>query len=342
MAFFSDNILIGLDIGSSSIKMAEIRHSKKGMELVTFGSANHNVDLEGHWDSQKLRKLAIIIDDIMTSNKFTGVRTVFSVRSKDVYVTTMDFDASWDKKRIQSEIERQAPYFLPLPPDEMRLSWKQIPMDAASTVYSDKQRISIKALPDSVIDNSKNLLEHINLDGIIIENQTESQIRSLLSSDTGNTILIDIGDTQTTFNMIVNGALRSSSHINIGSGQITKDLSTSLGIDNDTAEYFKRDLHLINLMQLPKPILDFLKVLKVELISFVNLNKKIGQPSNKIVVTGGGIMIPGFSEFFESFELPIYFGNALRQVVVTDDFLPIITPINNQFAAAIGLALWEG
>ncbi len=342
MPLFSDNILIGLDIGSSSIKMAEIRHSKKGLELVTFGSASHNVDLEGHWDSQKLRKLAIIIDDIMTSNKFTGVRTVFSVRSKDVYVTTMDFDASWDKKRIQGEIERQAPYFLPLPPDEMRLSWKQIPMDSASTQYSDKQRISIKALPDSVIDNSKNLLEHINLDGIIIENQTESQIRSLLSADTGNTILIDIGDTQTTFNMIVNGALRSSSHINIGSGQITKDLAASLGVENDTAEYFKRDLHLINLMQLPKPILDFLKVLKVELVSFVNLNKKIGQPSNKIVVTGGGIMIPGFSEFFENFELPIYFGNALRQVIVTDDFLPIITPINNQFAAAIGLALWEG
>jgi type IV pilus assembly protein PilM len=340
-SMFSDNILIGLDIGSSSIKMAEMRHTKNKKELLTFGSATHSLNLDGHWDSQKLRKLSIIIDDIMSSNRFRGVRTVFSVMSKDVYVTTMDFDKSWDKKKIQTEIERQSPYFLPAPPDEMRLSWKQIKMDSISQEFSNKQRISIKALPDFVIDNSKNLLEHINLDGIIIENQTESQIRSLLTGDTGNTVLVDIGDTQSTFNMIVNGSLRSSSHIAIGTGQITKDLANSLGIDMDIAELFKKDLHLINLMQLPKPVLDFFKVLKLELTTFVNLNKKIGQPSNKVVVTGGGIMTAGFTEFFQTFEIPVYFGNSLRDISVNDEFLPIITPLNNQFAAAIGLAIWE-
>lgn len=337
---FSDNILIGLDIGSSSIKMAEVKHGKNGRDLVTFGLANHNLDLNGYWDSQKLRKLSIIIDDIMKSNRFSGVRTVISVMSKDVYVTTMDFDSQWDKKKIQSEIERQAPYFLPYPPDEMRLSWKPIPKEQDVLSYTGKQRVSIKALPDFVIDNSKNLLEHINLDGLVLENQTESQIRSLLTPDSGNTILVDVGDSQSTFNIVADGILRSSSHIPIGVGQINKDLSDSMGVDLQIAEFFKRDLHLINLFQLPKQVLDFYKVLKTELNSFVTLNKKIGQFPNKIIFTGGGTSTAGFYEFFDGFEVPVYFGNPLRQINVDDDFKPIITPIANQFSTAIGLAIW--
>jgi type IV pilus assembly protein PilM len=339
---FTDNILIGLDIGSSAIKMTEIKHTKTGKELQTFGIAYHTLDLNGHWDAQKLRKLSIIIDDIMKSNQFNGVRTVISVMSKDVYVTTMDFEADWDKARIQNEIERQAPYFLPYPPDEMRLSWKPIPKEQDIIGYLNKQRVSIKALPDFVVDNSKNLLEHINLDGIVLENQTEAQIRSLLTPDNGNTILVDIGHTQITFNIVIDTILRSSSHIPIGTGQITKELSANLGIDSQSAEYFKRDLHIINLRQFPKPILDFYKILQTELMSFVDLNKKIGQTPNKIVLTGGGVATAGFYEFFQNNEIPIYFGNSLRNINVNEVFKPIITPINNQFSTAIGLAMYDG
>lgn len=338
---FADNVLIGLDIGSSSIKMVEIKHGKNGCELLTFGIAQHNINLNGYWDSVKLRQLSIIIEEIMRANSFSGVRTVMSVMSQHVYVTTMDFEAAWNKGKIQGEIERQAPYFLPYPPDEMRLSWRPIPIDDDIKEYTNKQRVGIKAIPDFVFDNSKNLLEHINLDGIVLEIQTESQIRALIPGDTGNTVLVDIGSTQTTFSIVIDGILRSSSHIPIGTQQITKNLGEALGIDDITAENFKKDLHLINLFQLPKPANDFLKILRTELNSFVEINKKIGQPPAKIILTGGGVLTAGLNEYFQHYEIKTYFGNPLKGLIVHGEFLPLITPIGNQFSTAIGMAIWS-
>jgi type IV pilus assembly protein PilM len=338
---FSDNVLIGLDIGTHSIKMVEVKNTSNGKELLTFGMAYHSVNLESYWDSTRLRQLSMIIDEIIKTNNFIGVRTVMSVMSRDVYVTTMDFDANWDKKKIQAEIEKQAPYFLPYPPDEMRLSWRLIEQDEAIAQYTGKQRVSINALPDFIIENSKNLLEHINLDGVALENQSVSQIRSTLFGDRGNTILVDIGAHQTTFNIVVDGVLRSSSHIPMGSEYITKDLSDSLGIETQIAEYFKRDLHLVNLFQLPRPLGDFYKVLRTELNSFIELNKKVGQAPSKIVFTGGGVYTTGFVEYFNKSAIPIYFASSLRQLRISEDLFPLITPVNNQFSTAIGLAIWS-
>jgi type IV pilus assembly protein PilM len=336
---FSDNIHVGLDIGQDSIKMVEISHAKGVFELQTYGVARHSLELEGYWDSTRLRQLARIIEDVMDSGDFTGVKTVMSVQSKDVYVTTMDFDLNMDKKSIQKEIQKQAPYFLPYPPDEMRLSWSLIENDPRIKSYTGKQRVIINALPDFVIENSKNLLEHVNLDGAALENQTISQIRAILAGDSGNTVLLDMGAKQTTFSIIVDGVLRSSTHVPIGVHTINKDLQTELGIDETTSEYLKKDFGLVNLTELPTPLENSLKVLNQELTTFVELNRKVAQIPEKIIMTGGGVYTAGLMQYFKNFTIPIYMANPLKQITVSEDFLPYIQPLSNQLSTCLGLAL---
>jgi cell division ATPase FtsA len=221
----------------------------------------------------------------------------------------------------------------------MRLSWSLIDNDPRITSYVGKQRAIINALPDFVIENSKNLLEHVNLDGAALENQTISQIRSILSEDHGNTVLVDMGAKQTNFSIVVDGTLRSSSHIPVGSEKITKDFSESLGIDLTVAEYLKKDLGLVNLFNLPKPIEESLKVFKSELTTFVELNRKVAQTPDKIVITGGGIYTAGLLEHFKSFLIPVHFANCSKQIFITEEYKPYISPIINQLSSAIGLAI---
>jgi type IV pilus assembly protein PilM len=341
MWMFSEQTIIGLDIGTDSIKMTEVKNGKQGKELLTYGAAKHDLALNGYWDSTKLRQLARIIEDVMDSGDFSAVKTVMSVPSKDVYVTTMDFDIGLNRKQIQAEIEKQAPYFLPYPPDEMRLSWSLIENDPRIKSYTGKQRVIINALPDFVIENSKNLLEHCNLDGVALENQTISQIRAILDPDYGNTVLVDVGANQTTFNIIVDGVLRSSSHIPIGSEKITEELAENLGIKNSTAEHLKKDFALVNLFEMPKPIINNLIALKTELQTFIELNKKVAQPPEKVVFTGGGVYVAGFLKFFSNLQIPIYLGNSSRKIKIPPDYIPYVNPILNQLSTAIGLALRE-
>lgn len=336
---FSDKTVIGLDIGSDSIKMVESHNSDSGNKLLTYGIAKHSLSLEGYWDSNRLRQIATIVEQILNSGDFSGVKTVMSVQSKDVYVTTMDFEASWNKHMIQEEIDRQAPYFLPYPADEMRLSWSVIKDDPAISQYTNKQRIIINALPDFVVENSRNLLEHVNLDGAALENQTVSQIRALLSPDTGNTVMVDIGSNHTTFSILVDGILRSSSNVMIGTKKISTEISTYLGVEAEIGEYFKKDLGLVNLFELPNQINDNLTILKSELDTFVDLNRRLNQIPSKVVVTGGGAQANGFLEFFKGYKIPVYHGSSLRYLTVSDYHRPYISPLMHQLSTAIGLSL---
>jgi len=339
LSIFNDKTLIGLDIGTHSVKMVEVANNGDEHILKTYAIASHTLPIEGYWDSSRLRQFGQIIQDLLEQGGFNGVKTVVSIHSQDVYVTTMDFDSVWQKTQIKEQIDKQAPYFLPYPPDEMRLSWSVIPTDPRIVQYTGKQRVIITALPDFVIENNRNLLEHVDLDGVALENQTISQIRCSLPSDQGNTILVDVGANVCTMSILVNGLLRSSSHFPIGSNSITMNLMAELGVDEDVAEGFKKDLNLVNLFQLPVQVIDFLKSLKSEVMHYVELNRRSAQPPNKIIFTGGAVMTPGFLEFFKGFPVPVFLANPLAQVSFSPDLSPNLMPVANQLSTAVGLSL---
>ncbi|GAB4144277.1 MAG: type IV pilus assembly protein PilM [Patescibacteria group bacterium] len=339
MAIFNEKVLIGLDIGTHSIKMVEIARAGDKLNLKTYAIASHNLPIEGYWDGSRLRQFGQIIQDLLDQGNFAGIKTVVGVHSQDVYVTTMDFDASWQKSQIKEQIDKQAPYFLPYPPDEMRLSWSIIQTDPKILQYTGKQRVIITALPDFVIENSRNLLEHVDLDGVALENQTISQIRCSLGKDRGNTILVDVGANITTMSILVDGILRSSSHFPIGAQQITTNLMSELGVDEEAAESFKKDLGLVNLYQLPIQFTDFQKNLRSEVQHYWELNRKSAQPANKIIFTGGAVMTAGFLEAFRGFPIPIFLANPLGMVSYAPELSPYLVPVSNQLSTAIGLAM---
>ncbi len=330
--------VIGLDIGTDSIKLVEVSHKENSLALVTYGVASHNLNLEGYWDKGLLRQLSTIIEDIMHSGDFQGYKTVMSVQSKEVYVSTMDFEVAWDNQRIEEEINQQSSYFLPYPPDEMRVSWSLIANEPQIEQYTGKKRAIINALPEFVITNSKNLFEHVDLDGVVLENQTISQIRSTLRNDRGNTVLIDYGGKNTTFSIIVDGVLRSSTHFPIGSEKITEDISEAIGLEKETAGYFKHDIGLVNLYELPKQVDENFAVIKSELQTFIELNKRASQTPNKVVFTGGGSYTPGFIEYFKDLKTPTFLGNCTLHLHIPPHLLPHIMPLSNQLSTAIGLA----
>ena len=326
--------IIGLDIGTHSIKIVEIDHRRNGQFLTTFAITNHSVDLDGYWDSKTLRNIAGLIDELMNKSNFVGIKTVMSVRSKDVYVTTMDFEASLSEQQIREEINRQAQFFLPLPPEQMRLSY-----DLVSTpTLAGKKRIIINATPDYVIENGRNLLEHLNLDGEAIENATLSHIRACLDAKPTTTILIDVGGHHTVISAVVNNNLRNSTFIPSGTQTIAKAISELLGAPIDVGEEFMRDLNLVDLAHLPKPFLEYLEILRDEVSTFIQLNKQIGQLCERIIVTGGGANTPGILEFFATIGIPIMMANPLSTVVLNESIIPFISPVQNQLAVAIGLA----
>ena len=331
--FFANNEIIGLDIGYESVKMVEVSHDARP-KLSTFGIAKHELDLDGYWDGKTLRQLSKVIHKVLNNGNFEGVKTVMSVRSKDVYVTTMDFPADYKKSQIQKEINSQAKYILPYAPNEMRLSWSFV----EKLTEEGKRRVVINALPEFVIQNSKNLLEHTNLDGLALENQTLSQVRSLVAGSQDDMILVDIGSSHTVFSIVVDGALRSTTYMDIGSDKVSEEIANHLAVEKEIGEYFKRDLSYVNLEEIPRHLLDYIEIIKHELDTYINLNKRIGQNPTKIVATGGGVYTAGMLSALKSYGLPVEIGNPIFGLSIAEDMVPFISPALSQLSTSIGLA----
>jgi type IV pilus assembly protein PilM len=336
---FSDKRLLGLDIGSNSLKMVEIKHSNSKKELVTYAVAKHDINLEGYWDSGKIQQFADIINLIKKNTNFTTSKTVVALQSKHVFVSTMDFELGWNKRMIQEEINRQSKFFLPYPPDEMRLSWNVIQSNSKIATLTGKQRVVINAIPNFVIENITNLLNKCNLEGVALENQTVSLTRSLLNEPKKSTILVDLGHDSTTYSIIIENVLRNSFTSAVGLKRLDETLQNSLGVSTVVAETFKKDLSLVNLFELPKEINDHLSLIKSELKNFYDQNTKIAQMPDQVIITGGGIHTVGLKEFLKDFPVPIKYGDYSIELSMDENKKRAFAPLSSSLSSAVGLAL---
>ncbi len=337
---FADKKILGLDIGSNCLKIVEIKHTSNRKELVTFALAEHEVDLDGYWDASKIQDLVKLINEVRSKAGFTSLKTVVALQAKHVFVTSMDFELGWNKRMIQEEINRQSKFFLPYPPDEMRLSWNVIPTNQRISSLTGKQRVVINALPNFVIENITNLLNKCNLEGIALENQTVSLTRAFLKNDKKSTIIVDLGSENTTYSIIIDGVLRNSFTSSIGLLRLDEALQNSLGITRKSAENFKKDLSLVNLFELPKEFTNHISLIKSELKNFYDQNIKIAQIPEQVILTGGGVLTAGLVKLLSTdFPITVKVGEITKDFHIDEQKQKSLSPLSSSLSSAIGLAL---
>ncbi|MGL4759328.1 MAG: pilus assembly protein PilM [Patescibacteria group bacterium] len=338
---FTEKKILGLDIGSNSIKIVEVSHTNKRKELSSFALAEHQIDLDGYWDNKKIEELSQLISNARKKAGFSSIKTVVALQAKYVFVTSMDFELGWNKKMIQEEINRQAKFFLPYPPDEMRVNWNVIQTNTNVSSLTGKQRVVINALPNFVIENITNLLNKSGLEGVALENQTISLTRIFLKSDRRSTIIVDLGNESTTYSIIIDGVLRNSFTSTIGFVRLDEALQNSLGIKLTHAENFKKDLSLVNLFELPKELSNHLSLINSELKNFYDQNVKIAQIPEQIILTGGGVLTAGILESLVGLPIPIKIGEISKDLYIDDHKIRSVSPIINSLSSSIGLAMRE-
>ena len=124
---------------------------------------------------------------------------------------------------------------------------------------------------------------------------------------------MDIGVQSSTVNIIENGFLRRSYSFSFYSGQLSRAISSALGIELDQAEEIKNKEGLISqkeglsetLYPLIDPLLVAIKSISSEF--FQSEKKKV----EEIYLTGGTANLPGLKEYFtESLKIPVYVPNC--------------------------------
>lgn len=334
MLFGHKNSLLGVDIGSSSIKIAQIDRGDNPV-LVTYGMVDIPAPISSQTTDEQVHQIADLLKNLMQKANVTTKDCIMSLPNSAVFTSVIDMP-KMDDKEMESAMQFEAKKYVPLPFSEVTLSWTIISEndDGATS------KVLLIAVPNQIRDIYIKLFQLAGLNLEIIEIEALSLIRALVVDRTKNDVIIDIGAKVTGLNFIRHGSLQLTRNLSIGGDTITDRIAQALTLNIPRAEQFKRDFGLQGTDFLPEAVKPVLNVIKTEVAQIMGIYKSHEVNTDRIVLVGGGAQLPGIADYFTAeLGVPTILGDTLAQVGYDESVRPILSRYALHLSIAIGLAI---
>jgi type IV pilus assembly protein PilM len=335
--------LVGLDIGSSSIKAVELKATKAGYELVSFGTETMAPDtvVDGAiMDAPQVANAISKIFDaqrIKTKNVATAV-SGHSVIVKRVPLPLMTEDELYD--RIPSEASQHIPFDIA----DVNLSYQLL---EAMDSQMDVLLVAVKK--DKILNHTNVLAQAgktpvvVDIDAFALQNCFEVNYEP----DAGQTVaLLNVGASVMNINIVRGGIPLFTRDVSVGGNHYTDALQKELDLSFEDAERLKRGDSLPSVtdeqkQQILRSVSDILTLEIQKTFDFFRATAS-GESIQRIVVAGGTARVPGLVDLLrEEFAMPVEELNPFRKVLInpgrhSDDQIREMSP---RLAIAVGLAL---
>lgn len=329
---------LGVDIGTANIKIVQLKPKDDKFILETYGLVNAATQIASKDNTLVVNKTAQILKNLLQKAGVTTNHIVASLPNSVVFTSVIELPKI-PENEMQAAIEFEAKKYVPLPLNEVALSWSVLE-GRANMMMEQKNKVLLTAVPNIVIDNYLKVFNQAGLQPEALEIEALALIRSLVSETVNNVLLIDIGAKNTSLNLVENGYLRLSKNLTVGGDTVTTSVAQSLNINFARAEQFKKDFGLSSqgqqIPQVMRPILDIIKSEAAQLIAiFESRNQRL----DKILLSGGGSKLPGLVEYFSVLGKPVIEANPWSKIIYPAELMPVIKQLGLNLALAVGLAM---
>src|SRR6201997_5237659 len=336
-------LLVGLDIGSSSIKAVELKSAKHGYELVSFGLEPLAQDtvVDGAIMDAPLVAASIgtIFDnqEVKTRNVATAV-SGHSVIVKRVSLPSMTEEELYD--RIQSEASQHIPFDIA----DVNLDHQLL-----ESVDSQMDVLLVAVKKDKILNHTNVLAQAgktpsvVDIDAFALQNCFETNY----DPDPGQTVaLLNIGASVMNINIVRGGIPLFTRDVSVGGNQYTDALQKELDLSFDDAERLKKGDTLPSVTdeqksQILRSVSDILTLEIQKTFDFFRATAS-GDNIQSIMEGGGTPAAPGVVDLLrEEFAMPVEELNPFRRVLInpsrhSDDQIRDMAP---RLVIAVGLAL---
>lgn len=357
--------VLGIDIGSSSIKVVQLKKKGARAVLETYGElslgpyAGVSVGMATNLTQDKIVEALhdlITEKEVNVTTSLCGVAIPFA--SSLMSVIEMPQVSS---RELADMIPIEARKYIPVPITEVSLDWSIIPKtgnesDTADTGFPVQESSFIKkklpttdvlivAIHNQTISRYTDIVDRNNLKASFFEIEIFSTMRSVIDENLSPVMIFDMGAATTKLFIVERGILKVSHTINRGSQDMTLSISKSFGIPEDKAEVMKRDMGLLDTTP------DGLDVARVGTLTLeyifeeanrivMEFEKKYNKNVSKIIMIGGGSALKGLNDFAKkSFQTEVASGEPFSKVVTPAFLEEILRQTGPQFAVSVGLAL---
>jgi type IV pilus assembly protein PilM len=356
--------VLGIDIGSSAIKVVQLRRKGEKAVLETYGELAlgpyGGVEI-GQATNLSTEKLVEALSDLMSEKEVNltsnacGMAIPFSSSLMSLIEMPM---VSYQQLSVMIPLEARK--YIPVPISEVTLDWSIIPKEETVTEEptedtteeskdkkpSEKLKktdVLLVAIHNETIARYQEVIRKTALESSFFEIEIFSTMRAVLEDETKPVMIFDMGAASTKLYILERGIVRLSHTINRGSQDITSMISKSLSIPMSQAEIIKRESGLLantvnNIREITRLSLD--QVFSEANQVVLNYERKYGKTLGKIVLVGGGSALKGLADLAQqSFQTPVAAGHPFSKTEAPAFLEKILEETGPEFAVAVGVAL---
>ena len=340
--------VVGIDIGSSSVKVVELQEKNGVLTLNTYGELQLGPYADKHLGESvnttaKQEQEAII--DIMRESSVTAKRAVFAMPLSSSFVTNVSIEAVSDAD-VGAMVRVEARKVIPASLSEVTLDWAEVEaagQNDKDTTTAIQRNILIAAIQNSALERFKVLMQVIGMKEPPTEIECFSVIRALNSSTEKDAAIICIGATSTKLYISQNGLMMRMHRIRAGGAIATNRIASVLNVSFEDAELKKQnirktdkeysDIKRAHDSSYERAFREFAQVLR-------EYEAKNDVKISTVYLAGGGAMFPGIETLVQDI--------LGRQIVRANPFAKVSYPafmqdtlkeIGPTFAVALGAAL---
>ncbi|MDP2668722.1 MAG: type IV pilus assembly protein PilM [bacterium] len=347
---------LGVDIGSSSIKVVQLRKDKERPILETYGElslARYGTDGQVGRSIRILDdKLVEALKDIIKEAQVTAGQATVSIPIHDSFLTTIEMP-NLPEAELKEAVPFEARKYIPIPMSEVVIDWWILPpqtkeLKSASPGSGQKKFINIilAAVPKDIIAKYSAILKAAGLEVAAFEIEVFALARASLREAFGSIMLIDFGASTTKIAIADAGVVRAAHSVEHGGQELSLALSQSLSIDFDRAEILKRQAGFIKrpeneeVISVLEPLFDFVSSEGERFL--IDWKRKGGRAISKVLIGGGGALTPGIKDvLIKTYGVEVELINPFHKVIYPAFLEPALKDIGPSFANAVGLALRE-
>jgi type IV pilus assembly protein PilM len=238
MGFGKKDDLIGLDIGSRTIKAAQIVETKQGSTLKNFGS----IDIaHGVIEECAINNPETVAESIQQLLKSCGIKESnvamsiggYSVIVKKIIVQTMA------EEQLQETIHFEAEQYIPFDISDVNLDFQIL---GESESNPNQMNVFLVAAKKEMVDDYINLVNLAGLNPCIIDVEAfalQNCFEANYDVQKENIALIDIGASKTSLNILKNTASVFMRDVSLGCGQINQKIMSLIECSFEEAEQLK-------------------------------------------------------------------------------------------------------
>lgn len=336
----SDEIL-GLDLGTSSLKLVGLIPRKEGYEVTGVAITTNPLGRLQLGTKDDRVQLATAIRSLMTDIRRPKGKVRVGLAESQVFTRVIQVPVL-SEAELASAIHWEAEQHIPVPIAEVQLDYTVLSRPEKG-LREGTMDVLLVAAKRQVVDQFADLSEAAGLELSGIETGLLAVARALSGAGDPPTLLIHIGASSTDFAILANGKLSLTYSVPTAGASLTRSLEVDLGLTPTQAEQYKRTYGLSEQMLEGKVRTALLPVFRSMMsearkaIDSFELAKR-GQKIQRVLLSGGGALLPEiFGEVANSLGVSeVILGNPFYAMSVGEGVtLPAEFSV---YSAAVGLA----